>query len=92
MAHAAHARIEMRIDPKDKQLAERAAAALGCASLTEFMTRLIRENAPKILEHETSIRLANDRFDQFVAACEETERTPSAKILDTAKRLDAEGF
>jgi uncharacterized protein (DUF1778 family) len=93
MAHAIkRERIEMRVDADIKQLAERASAALGCASLTEFMTRLIRENAPMILEHETTIRLASDRFDQFVAACNDTERTPSKKIMDAARRLDAEGL
>lgn len=86
------ARIEMRVDAETKQLAERASAALGCASLTEFMVRLIRENAPSILEQETTIRLAADRFDQFIAACQSTARTPSQKIREAAKRLDAEGY
>lgn len=86
------ARIEMRVDAEIKQLAERASAALGCASLTEFMIRLIRENAPEILEHEATIRLSSDRFDQFAAACSDSERIPSKKITDVAKRLDAEGY
>lgn len=84
-------RIEMRVDADVKQLAERASAVLG-ASLTEFITRLIRDNAPSILQHESSIQLTNAQFDNFMAICEDTERKPSARLVDAAKRLDAEGF
>lgn len=93
MAHAAQReRIEMRVDADIKQLAERASAALGYASLTEFITALIRENAPSILQNETSIRLKAAQFDDFIAVCNDAERKPSARILKAAKRLDAEGF
>ena len=48
MTHSAQReRIEMRVDEDIKQLAARASAALGCASLTEFITSLIRDTAPK---------------------------------------------
>ena len=85
-------RIEMRVDAETKLLAERASVALGCTSLTEFITRLIREKAPEVLEQETKIRLANNHFDQFVAACNNAEYAPSSKILEAAQRLDAEGY
>jgi len=93
MAHTSQReRIEMRVDIEIKQLAERASAALGCASLTEFITRLICENAPKILQHENSIQLTNAQFDNFIAICNDAESKPSARILEAAKRLDDEGF
>ncbi|PUD99109.1 MAG: DUF1778 domain-containing protein [Candidatus Sedimenticola endophacoides] len=93
MAHVARReRIEMRVDHEVKLLAERASAVLGCASLTEFITGLIRDSAPKILEHETSIQLANAQFDNFIAICNDTERKPSTRIMEAAKRLDAEGY
>jgi uncharacterized protein (DUF1778 family) len=85
-------RIEMRVDASIKQLAERASAASGCASLTEFVTQLIRENAPRILENEATIRATNDQFDHFIAVCQDTEHKPSDRIMEAAKRLDAEGF
>ncbi len=85
-------RIEMRVDADIKQLAERASVALGCASLTEFITSLIRDHAPAILQQEASIRLTNAQFDHFTAICNDTERKPSSRIIDAAKRLDAEGF
>ena len=93
MARATHReRIEMRVDADVKLLAERAAAVLGHASLTEFITRLIRENAPRLLQQETSIRLANEQFDKFIAACNDAERKPSARLMRAAKRLDDKGF
>jgi len=85
-------RIEMRVSTDIKQMAERASAALGCASLTEYITRLISENAPKILQREASIQLTNDQFDNFLAICNDTERKPSSRIKEAAKRLDTEGY
>ncbi len=89
---AAAARIDMRVDEDTKALAERAAVVLGCASLTEFMTRLIREHAPEIIEHETSMHLTNQQFDRFMVVCQDAERKSSARILEAARRLDEEGF
>jgi len=85
-------RIEMRVDAEIKQLAERASAALGCASLTEYITGLIRDNAPQTLQYESTIQLTNAQFDHFIAVCNDLERKPSDRILDAAKRLDTEGF
>ncbi len=92
MATVQRERIEMRVDAEIKQLAERASVALGCSSLTEYITGLIRENAPKTLQHEASIQLTNAQFDRFINACNDLERKPSQKILEAAKRLDSEGF
>ncbi len=92
MASAARQRIEMRVDEQTKQMAERASAALGCNSLTEFMTRLIHDNAPSILQQQATIEMTNAQFDQFMAICESDTRKPSQKILDAARKLDSEGF
>jgi uncharacterized protein (DUF1778 family) len=85
-------RLDMRIDAETKSMAERAAAALGCASLTEFMVRLIRENAPKILEHEAKIQLTNAQFDRFLEVCDDVRRGPSPRLRQAARRLDTEGL
>lgn len=85
-------RIEMRVDPDIKQLAERASAVLGCASLTEFITTLIRDNAPRILQSDASIHLTNQQFDKFIAICNDAEAKPGDRILEAAKRLDTEGL
>jgi uncharacterized protein (DUF1778 family) len=85
-------RIEMRVDSETKLLAERASAALGCSSLTEFITRLIRENSPVIIKQHTEIQLNNEQFDQFITVCKDDLVRPSQQILEAAKRLDQEGF
>jgi len=93
MATAARTeRLDMRVDTDTKQLAERAAAAAGYASLTDFVTHLIRENAPEILKQQTTIDLTNQQFDDFMAACMDEAAAPSPRILEAAKRLDNEGF
>jgi len=84
-------RIEMRVSEDIKQLAERAAAVAGYASMTDFIVALIREQAPKIVQ-DTSIRLTNEQFDHFIAICNDIERKPSKRIIDAAKKLDIEGF
>jgi uncharacterized protein (DUF1778 family) len=85
-------RIELRVDSETKQIAERASAALGCSSLTEYITRLIRENSPHIIQQQTEIKLSHQQFDRFVALCEDTTLEPSARLVKAARRLDDEGF
>ncbi len=85
-------RIEMRVDSETKLLAERASAALGCSSLTEYITRLIRENSPVIIKQYTEIQLDNKQFDRFLAICQDDSTDPGQRILEAAKRLDQEGF
>jgi len=85
-------RLDMRVDSDTKQLAERASAAAGYASLTDFVTHLIRKSAPEILKQQTTIELTNQQFDQFVAACSEEIDAPSPRILKAAQNLDQEGF
>lgn len=83
-------RIEMRVDKEIKVLAERASAAAGC-TLTEYVTRLIKADAPKVLEAHTTIELTSEQFDKFLSLSENPPK-PSAQIVRAAKRLDEEGF
>jgi uncharacterized protein (DUF1778 family) len=92
MATTARERIEMRVSPEVKNLAERASAAMGCSSLTEFVTRLIREHAPSILEQQKTMELTNAQFDNFIAVCNDKTLKPSRSLLKAAKRLDSEGY
>jgi len=85
-------RIEMRVDMETKVLAERASAVLGCASVTEYITTLIRENAPRSLQEATTIQLTNQQFDNFISACDDPNRQPGKRLLSAAKALDEEGF
>ncbi len=83
-------RIDMRVNEQVKQLAERAASALGC-TVTEYLVRLIQQDAPKVLRGETEVMLSNAQFERFTLLCKRTS-PPSRRILDAAKRLDTEGF
>jgi uncharacterized protein (DUF1778 family) len=85
-------RLDMRVDEEIKLLAERATAVGGYASVTEFMTSLIRENAPKILELGDSMTLANERYDQFLKVCMDTTAKPSNRLFEAAAKLDKEGL
>lgn len=83
-------RVEARFLPEIKQLAERAALANGI-TLTDYLAKLVREDAPKTLSAYSEIQLTNQQFDQFMQVCQATQK-PSKAILDAAKRLDEEGF
>ncbi len=83
-------RIEARFIPEIKHLAERAALASG-VTLTDYLVRLVREDAPKTLKSYSEIQLTNQQFDSFIKICE-SEQEPSKAVLDAAKRLDKEGF
>jgi len=85
-------RMEMRVRTETKLLAERASAALGCTSVTEYITRLIHESAPSVLEQQAAIRVSNEHFDRFLTACQDESAAPSRRILEAADRLDREGF
>lgn len=89
---AERARFEFQTDSDTKMLAERAAAASGCSSVSELMTRLIRDHAPSILEQTNTITLMNENFDRFAQACSAPPRPLSKNMLEAAKRLDTEGF
>ena len=83
-------RIEARFIPEIKQLAERGALVSG-VTLTDYLAKLVREDAPETLKAHTNIQLTNKQFEDFIAICE-AEHKPSQRILEAAKRLDDEGF
>ena len=56
--------IEIHLDAETKQLAERTAATLGYATLTEFF--LIQNHAPQVLQQHVHIQLSHAQFEQFV--------------------------
>ncbi|BBL21869.1 hypothetical protein F939_00875 [Acinetobacter radioresistens DSM 6976 = NBRC 102413 = CIP 103788] len=54
--------IEIHLEAETKQLAERTAATLGYATLTEFFIYLIQNHAPQILHEHTHIQLSHTQF------------------------------
>ena len=91
MSTTACERIEIRVSPEVKNLPERASCN-GLTSLTEFVTRLIREHASNILAKQTTIELTNAQFDNFSAVCNEQTLKPSQPLLNAAKLLDKDGY
>ena len=83
-------RLEAKLRPETKRLAERA-ALVSEISLTDYIVKLIREDAPKTLKTHTEIKLKNEQFDKFMTLCD-SNRKPSDEIKKAAKLLDEEGF
>ncbi|TVP60670.1 MAG: DUF1778 domain-containing protein [Halomonadaceae bacterium] len=79
------ARLDLRLDPAIKELAMRAADLMGSQSLSAFVTAAIREKSSRIIEEAEIIRLTNDSFDAFVAACESPQK-PNDALLAAQRR------
>lgn len=79
----ATARFDMRLDEKVKAKAEKASALLGMKSLTEYVVRLMDENATQVISEHGSIVVEDDIFDRFLNACEETSK-PNQALGDAA--------
>ncbi|MDM3872677.1 DUF1778 domain-containing protein [Porticoccus sp. W117] len=87
----ATSRIDMRIDEAIKALGEKAAALTGRRSLTEYVTRLIEEDATRVIREHEAITLENNVFDRFMAACEAAE-APNAKLRAAREFAEQQGI
>ena len=77
----ATARLDMRLDENVKVKAEKAAALLGLKSLTEYVVRLMDDDASRVITEHSTITVENDVFDRFMHACEEA-RKPNRALLN----------
>ena len=84
-------RFEMQWDEETRLLAERAATLSGHTSLKAYVTQLIREDAPKVLSNYEHLKVTNENFDRFMAACQNPPK-PSNKLLKATKALAQEGI
>ena len=84
-------RLDMRLDEEIKAKAEKASALLGLKSLTEYIVRLIDDNATKVIAQHESIIIENDVFDRFMSACEKT-RKPNKALLDARSFTKEKGI
>ena len=64
---------------------------LKLKSLTEYVVRLIDDNASYVIAQHESITVENDVFDRFMSACEEA-RTPNMTLLDAATYTKKQGM
>ena len=77
----ATSRIDMRIDEVLKSTAEKAAALKGMKSLTEYVVRLIEQDAKQVIKEHESMTVSETVFDRFIAACDLAE-SPNQKLQD----------
>ena len=75
------ARFDMRLDENVKAKAEKAAALLGLKSLTEYVVRLMDDDASRVIAKHSNITVEDDVFDRFMHACKEA-RKPNRALLD----------
>ena len=78
-------RFDMRLDEEVKAKAEKASALLGMKSLTEYVVRLMEDDATQVIARHESMVVENDIFDRFLNACEEVAR-PNQALVDAATR------
>ena len=83
--------IEIHLDAETKQLAERTAATLGYATLTDFFIYLIQNHAPQVLQEHVHIQLSHTQFEQFVEVCQTQNKVPT-RLKQAAQLLDKENF
>ena len=76
-------RFDMRLDEEIKMKAEKASALLGMKSLTEYVVRLMDQDATQVIAEHESITVKDDIFDRFMTACEQVQN-PNAALLNAA--------
>jgi uncharacterized protein (DUF1778 family) len=87
----ATARVDLRLDEEIKAKAEKASALLGLKSLTEYVVRLMDEDATRVVAQHESITVKNDAFDRFIDACNQANK-PSKALLDAVSYTKEQGF
>ena len=77
-------RLDLRLDATIKAKAEKASALLGLTSLTEYVVKLMDENATKVIAEYESLTVENTVFDQFMEACKRVQK-PNQALLEAAE-------
>jgi len=82
------ARLDMRLDEEIKTKAEKASALLGMKSLTEYVVRLMDNDATQVIAEHESITVDDNVFDRFMSACEKAQQPNDALREATAFTKD----
>ena len=85
------ARLDIRLDAEIKRKAEKATALLGFKSLTEYLIKLMEDNATQVIADHENLTLKNDVFDSFMVACEKAQK-PNDKLLKAVNFTKQQGF
>ncbi len=84
----ATARLDMRLDEEIKMKAEKASALLGMKSLTEYVVRLMDNDATQVIAEHENITVDDNVFDRFMSACEKAQQPNDALREATAFTKD----
>jgi uncharacterized protein (DUF1778 family) len=87
----ATARLDIRLNEEIKAKAEKASALLGLKSLTEYIVRLMDEDATQVISQYENITVENNVFDQFMSACEQAQ-APNRALLNAASLTKNSGI
>ena len=85
------ARVDLRLDEEIKAKAEKASALLGLKSLTEYVVRLMDEDATRVVAQHESITVKNDAFDRFIDACNQA-KSPNKALFDAVSYTKEQGI
>nr|CAA6803743.1 MAG: FIG032766: hypothetical protein [uncultured Thiotrichaceae bacterium] len=85
------ARLDIRLDEEIKAKAEKASALLGLKSLTEYIVRLMDEDATHVIEEHESMVVKDSVFDKFMVACDKA-KAPNQALLEATKFTDKSGI
>ena len=86
-----NARIDMRVNRELKAKAEKASALLGLKSVTEYIVKLVDENASKVIAQHASMTVENNIFDRFMDACDNA-KNPNKTLMDAAAYTKKQGI
>lgn len=84
-------RLDIRLDEEIKAKAEKASALLGLKSLTEYVVRLMDEDASHVIAEYESITVKDDVFDEFLSACDKA-KAPNDALISAAKFTKESGI
>ncbi|TPW17821.1 MAG: hypothetical protein FD130_518 [Halothiobacillaceae bacterium] len=76
-------RFDMRLDEEIKAKAEKASALLGMKSLSEYVSKLMDEDASRVIAQYENITIESDVFNRFMTACNKAKR-PNKALRDAA--------
>lgn len=86
-----NARLDMRVNKELKAKAEKASALLGLKSITEYIVRLIDEDASKVIAQYESMTVEKNIFDRFMNACDKA-KNPNKALMDAAAYAKKHGI
>ncbi|MED5524575.1 MAG: DUF1778 domain-containing protein [Pseudomonadota bacterium] len=84
-------RLDIRLDEEIKAKAEKATALLGLKSLTDYVVKLMDENASEVIAQYESMTVDNTVFDRFMAACDKAD-APNKALREAAAFTKDSGF